>query len=482
MTGDFGSLMIVSNRLPITFEGSGKTLTVKPSSGGLVSALEPFLKRNGGVWVGSAGSEPDKRIPRLLREESKAHAHRYEPVYLTEEENTKFYEGFSNEILWPLFHDLQTRCNFENEYWDFYVRVNEKFAEVVRRSTQAGELIWIHDYQLLQVASALRRKGVDSQLAFFLHIPFPSPDIFAKLPWRTQILEGLLEHDLIGVQTERDERNFIACLRSYMPHVRISRRDSTRIVHNGTRETVLSAFPISVDFGEFDQSARSEEVDQRTAEIKEQLRGKQMVLGVDRLDYTKGITERVKAFAALLQEHPEMRRRVSLIQVAVPSRENIPWYQHLKSEIEQLVTGVNGEYGEPGWVPINYLYRPISRTEMLSLYRAADVALVTPLKDGMNLIAKEYCATRVDGDGVLVLSEFAGAAMELHSGAILVNPYDHRGVADALHRALNMPAPEQRRNMLRLRAQVRRYDLNRWVDEFLTAARGAQNSSARHSE
>ena len=482
MTKDFGSLMIVSNRLPISFESSGKTLTVKSSSGGLVSALEPFLKKKGGVWVGSAGAEQDKRIPRLLAEESKEHAHRYELVFLTEEENAKFYEGFSNEILWPLFHDLQTRCNFEPEYWDFYVRVNEKFAETIRRSTRTGELIWIHDYQLMQVAAALRRKGVDSQLAFFLHIPFPSPDIFAKLPWRTQILEGLLEHDLIGLQTDRDERNFIACLRAYMPQVRIKRRDTMRIIHNGARETILGPFPISVDFADFDSGAKSTEVDKRTAEINEQLRGKRMVLGVDRLDYTKGITERIKAFASLLEEHPEMRRKVSLIQVAVPSRENIPWYQHLKSEIEQLVSSVNGEYGEPGWVPINYLYRSIPRTEILSLYRAADVALITPLKDGMNLIAKEYCAARVKGDGVLILSEFAGAAMEMQSGAILVNPYDHIAVADAIYRALHMPAAEQRRHMLRLRAQVRRYDLDRWVNQFLSAARGEQNEAAQRSE
>lgn len=471
MTKDFGSLMIVSNRLPISFETKGKSLTVKSGSGGLVSALEPFLKEQGGIWVGSAGSEHDKRIPKLLEQESKEHAHRYELVYLTEEENAKFYEGFSNEILWPLFHDLQTRCNFEPEYWEFYVRVNDKFAEAVRRSTRAGELIWIHDYQLMQVAAALRRKGVDSQIAFFLHIPFPSPDIFAKLPWRTQILEGLLEHDLIGLQTERDERNFIACLRAYMPQVRVARRDTMRIVHNGRRETILGSFPISVDFAAFDSTAKSAEVNERTDEIKGQLQGKQMVLGVDRLDYTKGIVERVKAFAALLEAHTEMRRKVSLIQVAVPSRENIPWYQHLKSEIEQLVTSINGEYGEPGWVPINYLYRSISRTEILSLYRSADVALVTPLKDGMNLIAKEYCAARIDGDGVLILSEFAGAAMEMQSGAILVNPYDHIGVADALFQALTMPPREQRRSMLKLRAQVRRYDLHRWVEQFLSAAR-----------
>lgn len=477
MSENYGRLVIVSNRLPISFEKNGEELKVKASSGGLISALEPLLKKNGGVWVGNAGTEESGETEELLRKESQQQDYEYVPVFLTKDEQLNFYEGFANEVVWPLFHDLQSRCNFDPKYWDYFLRVNKKFADATAKVAKKGDPIWIHDYQLMHVGSWLRERIPKAKIYFFLHIPFPSPDIFSKLPWRKEVLEGLLAYDVVGLQTERDLRNFLACLRSYVPHISISRRGELHAIRRDSGETLIGAFPIGIDFDSFSDTAASPEVEERTTQLKMSLIEVKTILGIDRLDYTKGILERIKGFSSLLRRYPELRRRTSLIQVAVPSRENIAGYQQLKEEIQRIVTQVNGEYGEPGWVPINYMYRSIAKTELLSLYRVADVALVTPLKDGMNLIAKEYCAARIDKQGVLVLSEFAGAAAELRNGAILVNPYDELGLAEAMYAALTMMKSEQRRRMLRLRTQIRRSNVHHWVERFLSAA-GAGISEA----
>ncbi len=466
-------LVIVSNRLPLSFEKGPDGLRAKQSSGGLVTALEPLLREHGGIWVGTASTEQDPRHAEHIRKElaelSREHHYRYEPLILSPEEHAKFYEGFSNEIIWPLFHDLQSRCNFDPTYWDCYLKVNARFAESVSAVARKDSLIWINDYQLMQVAPILRQQQPDARLVFFLHIPFPPPDIFEKLPWARQVLEGLLAHTLVGLQTARDVANFIACLRSFLPHITITKRsgDIRTIRHDG-RQTTVGAFPISIDFQDFERGSDADDVRRRSATLRSHL-GKEMVtiLGIDRLDYTKGIPERLKAFALFLRQHPELHRKTSLIQIVVPSRESIPGYQVLKAEIERLVAQVNGEFAEPGWVPINYIHRSLPRTELLALYRTSRVAFITPLKDGMNLVAKEYCACRHENDGVLILSKFAGAATELKHGSLLVNPYDQSAVADALAQASTMDEPEQRRRMTRLRNQVRKSDLAAWLRCFM---------------
>ena len=463
------NLVLVSNRIPITITTEGGKLKGQPSSGGLVSALEPLLKDHGGIWVGSGGTEDTPQIRKILEQASGDSAYKYAPLFLTEEEQSNFYEGFSNEIIWPLFHDLQSRCNFDPNYWEFYERVNRKFADAVEKASRPGDLIWIHDYQLMQVGKTLRCRRPDARLAFFFHIPFPSPDIFAKLPWRQQILEDLLAHDLIGVQTGRDQRNLVACLRCFVPSVKISGRGENRAVVSQRGRTHIEAFPISIDFRAFAEQSASEPVLERAAQIKAKTHDIQITVGVDRLDYTKGIPERLKAFGYFLRNYPEFHRKVELIQIVVPSREGIPRYDQLKREVERLVTHVNGEFSEPGWVPINYIYRAVPRDELIAIYRAADVALITSLKDGMNLVAKEYCAAKTEVNGVLVLSEFAGAAPELRVGAILVNPNDELGVAAALKQALEMTPDERRRRMLRLRHQICQADILTWRDRFFRA-------------
>ena len=465
-------LVIMSNRLPLSFEKGPDGLRAKQSSGGLVTALEPLLREHGGIWIGAAGTEQDPEAARQIREElatlSREHQYRYEPISLTPEEQAKYYEGFSNEIVWPLFHDLQSRCNFDPSYWEFYLRVNERFAECAAKVADKNSLIWINDYQLMQVAPMLRQRSPAAQLVFFLHIPFPPPDIFEKLPWRRQVLEGLLAHTVVGFQTARDVRNFVACLRAFSPHVTLSRRSGDlRIARTGERETLIGAFPISIDFDDFEHASDADDVRRRVAVLRsQQTKGMVTVLGIDRLDYTKGIPERLKAFGLFLRQHPELHRKTSLIQIVVPSRETIPGYQILKAEIERLVTQVNGEFAEPGWVPINYIHRALSRTELLALYRTAQVAFITPLKDGMNLVAKEYCACRHENDGVLILSEFAGAATELKVGSLLVNPYDQSAVSAALAAAVTMDLAEQRRRITKLRNQIRKSNLAAWLGCF----------------
>ncbi len=459
-------VVVVSNRLPVTVEVKDGRACLTPSSGGLVTALRPLLNNCSGVWIGWAGTDASAEAESSLTHESLDGRFSLRPVFLPAEERVHFYCGLSNEVLWPLFHDLQSRCNFDPRYWKAYVSANERFANVVASECRDGDLIWVHDYHLMSVAAMLRKMGVTERTAYFHHIPFPAPDTFEKLPWREEVLNALLDFDLVGFQTMRDKKNFLSCLRRFVKVAQIKPIGERTIVDEPGRTTLVGAFPISIDFEEFARGASDPVVEMRQAEIVRELHGNRIVLGVDRLDYTKGIPERLQALRYLLASHPELCGRLTLVQVVVPSREDIPEYAGLKNQIQRLVSEINGEFGSPGWVPIRYIHRSLPRPELLALYRAADIALITPLKDGMNLVAKEYCASRVNQDGALILSEFAGAACQLRQGALLVNPYDTVAVASAIHRAWNMPIAEQRKRMRNMRACIRREDIFQWRDSF----------------
>ena len=458
-------LIVVSNRLPVTIEETDIGLRLQASCGGLVTALRPVLHDSLGCWVGWTGTDYAPEIADLLRGES-AHDYSLVPVFLTAAEKACFYHGCSNEIVWPLFHDLQSHCNFDPTYWDVYRQVTEKFADAVQQVAHSDDFVWVHDYHLMLLADALRAREVRLRLAYFHHIPFPPPDIFEKLPWRNQILRGLLQFTTLGFQTARDRRNFVACLRRCLRDVHVLRLGERLLVRAEGSHAVVGTFPISVDFQELATRASDPVVAAQANEIQHNINGEQIILGVDRLDYTKGIPERLVAFRVLLERYPELRGRITLVQVVVPSREEIPKYKELKLAIERQISELNGKYGTPGWVPVIYLHRCLSRPELVAFYRAADIALVTPLKDGMNLVAKEFCASRVDDGGVLILSEFAGAATELKCGALLVNPYDAEGIASALYRAFRMSDREQRVRMQRMRRFIQRHDLFRWYDSF----------------
>ena len=476
MTRPNHRMVIVSNRLPVTIEQTPDGLRVEPSSGGLVTALRPLLNDCAGTWIGWTGTDASPEIERVLEEHSQQSNFALKPVFMTPGERSRFYCGFSNEVLWPLFHDLQSRCNFDPTYWDTHLTVNRRFAEKAAGEAQTGDLIWVHDYHLMSVACSLRRFGINERLAYFHHIPFPSPDIFEKLPWREEILTALLDFDVVGFQTLRDRRNFVACLRHFVKAAEIKKQAHHLIVEEPGRNTLVGAFPISIDFEEFAGGAANDDVGTRASEIVRSVGDCRIILGVDRLDYTKGIPERLAAFRYLLKVHPGLHRKITLVQVVVPSREDIPKYVELKAQIERLVSEINGQFSEPGWVPVHYIHRSIERPELLAYYRAADIALITPLKDGMNLVSKEYCAARVNNDGVLILSEFAGAAFQLHHGALLVNPYHTRAVAEAIHHAYEMPLPEQRKRMRKLRARICRENIFRWRDSFCSCGDRVQEA------
>ncbi len=473
MTQDSHDLVIASNRLPCTLERRGGSWRVRAGSGGLITAMAPVLKDRGGVWIGWPGvvTEDTDELDRLLLSEGERHGYKLEPVLLTREEKRAFYHGFANEIIWPLFHSLDERCNFDPRYWETYQRVNRKFAGVIKRVLEGKKsYVWIHDYHLMMVGGELRQMGIATRVGFFLHTPFPPVDIFMKLPWRFDVLRGLLAHDLIGFQTPRDRTNFVRCIRTLLPDCRVGGRGQIQTVKTPDGTVRIGAFPISIDYREFERGAKSPAVTRGVQRLHEEYGQRKVLFGVDRLDYTKGVPYRLKAFRWMLRQFPELHRKVTLVQVIVPSREEIPAYQSLREQIDELVGEINGKYTQMGWVPIHYIFRSLKRDELLAYYRAADVALVTPLIDGMNLVAKEYCACNVDGQGVLVLSEFAGAAAELQKGALLVNPYDVEGMAGAIRQALTMGEDERRERMSRLRQTVRRRDVFRWLDAFVNAS------------
>ena len=466
-------LTVVSNRLAIVVdrEETGQW-SIKPGSGGLVTALGPVLRDRGGQWIGWLGTHEtdtmdETALEGLLEQGSRETGYTLKPVNLTAEEIQKYYFGFSNEILWPLFHDLPTRCNFDPTYWKVYERVNAKFAQVVAASTSQEDYVWVHDYQLIMVAHFLKTMGIVRQIGFFLHIPFPPLDGFIKLPWRFQILNALLRYDLVGFQTMRDRRNFMDCVRMLMPKTRVVGHGQIARCLTPEHEVLVGAFPISIDYKHFAETAASRDVQDQAWIVHVNLPERQLVLGIDRLDYTKGIPLRLQAFANALERYPELLGKITLIQVVVPSREEVPEYEALKREIERLVGEINGRFNQVGWSPIHYIYRSLSRVELLAYYRTCEVALITPLKDGMNLVAKEYCACSIENNGVLILSEFAGAAAQLHGGALLVNPFDIEGVADAIRRACCMDDSSRHSRMEKMRRSIQRHDIFHWVNAFL---------------
>ena len=464
-----GNLVIVSNRLPVRIARVGKKLKLVSGSGGLVTALAPVLRDRGGIWIGWDGDKSSQSHTELFKKESIKIGYSLRPITLTSQEVEHYYEGFSNATLWPLFHDFLDHCQFQPENWDMYCKVNRKFAEAIIKNSGKDDLIWVHDYHLLLVGKYLTGLGVKRDLAFFNHIPFPSWDLFMRLPWREEIIEGILHYDLAGFQTERDRWNFIRCLRRVFPSVIIKGPKRYQLVELNERVTRVGAFPISIDFKGFNQLASSKEVADESWCIHERLPDRKLVLGVDRLDYTKGILERLNAFEVLLEKYPDLHERINLIQVVVPSRTIVSEYQEMKRTIDETVGRINGRFTYHDWVPIHYIFRSLSRPELVAYYRTCEIALVTPLKDGMNLIAKEYCACKVETNGVLILSEFAGAAQQLGKSSLLVNPFHCEEVAEQIYRAYHMEEGEQKKKMRRLRATVRRNNIFSWLEQFLSA-------------
>lgn len=464
--------VVASNRLPFVLaRGPDEEWTIEAGSGGLVTALLPVLRNRGGLWIGWPGTwEEVPHLHELMGRVGKDLGCTFRPVPIDQDLYHDYYLGYSNETIWPLFHDLQSRCVFEPHFWQAYMEVNRRFADEIARRVRPTDFVWVHDYQLMMVGEQLRERGVTSRIGFFLHIPFPAPDIFMKLPERQTLLAGMLQYDLIGFQTQRDRRNFIQCIRLLTKNIRVRAVGSLHCIWYEEREVDVGVFPISIDYRSFHRRSEEPAVREWADEAKAALPGRALMLGLDRLDYTKGIPERLRAFRHLLRSRPETHSRVNLIQVVVPSRAEIAGYDELRTEIEQLVGAINGEFTRRGWVPVHYMYRSLPSLDLLGYYRAADVGVITPLKDGMNLVAKEYCACNADGKGVLVLSQFAGVSAQLGRHSLVVNPYDVEQTSEALYQAWIMPVVERRERMRRMRRAIRRHDIFWWVNAFVRAA------------
>jgi trehalose 6-phosphate synthase len=449
-------VVVVANRLPVdqVTEADGTT-RYQRSPGGLVTALEPFVAGRGGAWVGWSGAAGEAPKP------FDSGGMHLVPVELSEEEVDRYYEGFSNASLWPLYHDVVEKPEYHRAWWDTYVQVNKRFAERAAEVAAEGAIVWVHDYQLQLVPAMLRQQRPDLTIGFFLHIPFPPYELFTQLPWRSAIVEGLLGADLIGFQQPNAASNFVALARRLHD---LPTKGNT-ISYDG-RTVTAKAFPISIDVTAFDELASSPEVLARAAEIREELgQPDKIVLGVDRLDYTKGIGVRLEAFEELLEDGAVEAPSTVLVQVATPSRERVEHYVTMRETIEQQVGHINGIYGSIAGPAVQYFNQSMPREELAALYRAADVMLVTPYRDGMNLVAKEYVAARGDLGGVLVLSEFAGAAAELKQ-ALLVNPHDIAGVKAQLLRALRMDPDEGAKRMRAMRRHIAKHDLDHWANSF----------------
>jgi trehalose 6-phosphate synthase/phosphatase len=453
-------LLIVSNRLPVTVSRRDGVVEVQRSPGGLATGLAGPHSRSDALWIGWPGEVHDLDERSRLDLGRRLDELRTVPVWLDPDEVKGFYEGYSNEILWPLFHYLIGQMPLIASGWHEYERVNERFADAVAEHHRPGDLIWVHDYHLMLLPQMIRDRIPDAHIGFFLHIPFPAAEVFLTIPNRDRLLQGLLGANLVGFHTASYMRAFAMSLLRVLG----IESDGERVQLTG-REIRLGIFPMGVDARKFAQLADDPEVAQLVAGFRGD-DSSQILLGIDRLDYTKGIRRRLIAFERLLTGHPELRERVRLVQVAVPSRTTVGAYQEFRNEVEGLVGRINGAFGSPNWNPIHYMFRSVNEKELVALYRAADVMLVTPVRDGMNLVAKEFVASRSDEDGVLVLSEFAGAASEL-AEALLVNPYDVERTADTIHRALQLGDAERRRRMRALRRRVFSYDVHQWVGSFL---------------
>jgi trehalose 6-phosphate synthase len=475
------SFVVVANRLPVDAVVTEEGRSWRRSPGGLVTALHPVLVQQKGTWVGWSGGIPagletapaagdEVRVPGEP-ESFEIDDILLHPVDLSDRDIEQYYEGFSNASLWPLYHDAVETPVYKRSWWDAYLRVNQRFADATAAVADKNATVWVQDYQLQLVPALLREQRPDLRIGFFLHIPFPPVELFMQLPKRVEILRGLLGADLVGFQRPLGAQNFLRLTRHLL-----GLRPRGNVVEIDGREVRADAFPISIDVGEIEALAKSQVVQERAARIRAELgEPKTVILGVDRLDYTKGIEGRIKAFRELLAEGRLSVPEAVMVQVATPSRERVEQYQALRVDVEREVGRINGDFGRVGVPAVHYLHQSYSRSELAALFCAADVMMVTPLRDGMNLVAKEYVAARVDHGGALVLSEFAGAAGDLRQ-AFLVNPYDLDGVKETLLKAVHLEPHEGMRRMRAMRRHLRTHDVSHWASSFLDALGTAGDS------
>ena len=454
-------LLLVSNRLPLSVEKRRGRLRFEPSIGGLVTALGAFCKSHPSVWIGWPGIELERIKGEEQDIEARLLSENCHPVFLPEQDVKDFYQGFCNNTIWPLFHYFPEYTVYSQDFWQAYKRVNEAFCRAVVEVAEDNDIIWVHDYHLMLLPELIRDRLPRATIGFFLHIPFPSFEVFRLLPWRSQILNGLSGADLIGFHTYDYVWHFLDSVHSLLGYEAVMGQITT-----ADRIIKADVFPIGIDYKHYASAAKSSQVQTEVSKFREQLGNCRIILSIDRLDYTKGIPKRLEAFSLFLERHPEYREKLILVLVAVPSRTKVEQYAQLKKQVDELVGAINGKYGSIGWTPIWYLYRSLPFHSLIALYNMADIALVTPLRDGMNLTAKEYIATKTSGKGVLILSETAGAARELGE-AITINVNNVEEIAQALAESLAMPKKEQIERNRIMQRRLRHYNVGRWAGEFI---------------
>jgi trehalose 6-phosphate synthase/phosphatase len=452
--------IIVANRLPVKIQENNNEYTLIPSEGGLATGLGSVYKQDSNIWIGWPGQvisdEKQEEVANQLLDLSLV------PVHLTQLDIAEFYEGFSNDVLWPVFHYYaSTYTTYKPSHWDYYQSVNEKFKEVILANAEQGDTIWIHDYQLLLLPSLIRNERPDVSIGFFLHIPFPSHEMFRLIPWRMELLNGMLGADLIGFHTFDDVRHFLSSVSRILPTP-----VSSNVITCGERSIVVESFPMGIDEKKYASLPLKPEVLEQAEQIRDIFKSNKLILSIDRLDYSKGILQRLQALELLLEENPEYIGKLTLYMVVVPSRDTVSQYAHLRDQIDKKVGNINARYRTIDWTPISYYYRSLSIETLSALYSTADVCLVNPMRDGMNLVSKEYVASRTNNDGVLILSEMAGASRELID-ALIVNPNNVIQVKDAIIEAFTMPVEEQRRRMIQMRQLVAKFNVNHWVQIFM---------------
>jgi trehalose 6-phosphate synthase/phosphatase len=454
-------LFIVSNRLPITISRRNGTLKIQSSVGGLATGLDSFHQSYHSLWIGWPGyvstrkDRDEKEIRQSLKEKNCF------PVFLSKYDVENYYHGFCNKTIWPLFHYFTERAVYDNHFWEAYGRVNRHFFSAICKYASPKDKIWIHDYQLMLLPSLLRKKIPDAVIGFFLHIPFPSSEIFRLLPYRREIIDGILGADLIGFHTHDYVHHFAETVRKIHGY-----EYSFGQINVGDRTVKVDAFPMGIDYQRFQTAASGDKIQKEIKKIRDKVGNRKIILSVDRLDYTKGIPERLHAFDLFLEKYPAYRGKVTMVCVAVPSRTSVEHYIQLKKKVDELISRINGKYGDIGWTPIMYMYRLLPFQQLVPLYTIADVALITPLRDGMNLIAKEYIASKPDASGVLILGEMAGAAQELGE-AFIVNSHNQNQIAHAIKQALSLPLEEQIRRNKIMQKRLQRYNVDRWAHDFM---------------
>ena len=466
-----GKLVVVSALLPVFVEKLGKDYKVRVSPGGLVTALKQSYHRRKAVWIGWHGSDfYNDKIKKLIQETGKSEGFNLFPVPLKKEERESFFNGFSNKIMWPLFHGFPQFCRFEEDYYKAYISVNKKFARKILEISKEEDFVWVHDYHFFLLPKYLKKENKKLKTGFFLHIPFPTPELFFRIPWRIELLEGFLNYDTIGFHTNIDRKNFLDCVDELVPEIDIKREEPVCTIDFKGRKIKVGVFPISIEYEKYNETAKK--ADKKLKEIKRVFKDKKLIFCVDRIDYTKGLVEKMKIYKRFLEKYPEFREKVVFVEAVSKNIKQAKEYDELKKEFEHTVSEINGIFGEKDYQPVIYLQKRLSFDELVAYYRFADVCLITPIRDGLNIVTKEFIASNVDKKGVLVLSEFAGASTELYKDSFLINPYHTEKNADILKFVLNLTEKEKKKRMENLRNHVRKYDITWWVDTFLKVATG----------